>query len=111
MGNLSGAGTTAYNNYHTSSLEHYNQNHQYHSINQSLLRNLNYSILQGELEQEAALEDMHMFFVAFQKRQKKIVSQVEDEKDKQLNELEDKEIADSKVNVVPLEKEIELEWA
>ncbi len=43
-----------------------------------LIRNLNYSILQGELEQEAALEDMHMFFVAFNKRQKKIVEYVEE---------------------------------
>jgi hypothetical protein len=33
-----------------------------------LIRNLNFSILQGELEHEAALEDMHMFFVAFNKR-------------------------------------------
>ena len=42
-----------------------------------LIRNLNYSILQGELEHEAALEDMHMFFVAFNKRQKKIVEGLE----------------------------------
>ena len=43
--------------------------HQFASINQSLLmRNLNFSLLQGELEHEAALEDMHMFFVAFNKR-------------------------------------------
>ncbi len=42
-----------------------------------MLRHLNYSILQGELEQEHALEDMHMFFVAFNKRTKKICSQVE----------------------------------
>ena len=42
-----------------------------------LIRNLNYSILQGELEHEAALEDMHMFFVAFNKRQKMIVECLE----------------------------------
>ena len=42
-----------------------------------LIRNINYSILQGELEHEAALEDMHMFFVAFNKRQKKIVESLE----------------------------------
>jgi len=48
--------------------------HQFASINQSMLiRNLNYSILQGELENEASLEDMHMFFVAVNKRQKRIV--------------------------------------
>ena len=42
-----------------------------------LIRNLNYSILQGELEHEAALEDMQMFFVAFNKRQKMIVECLE----------------------------------
>ena len=45
-----------------------------------LIRNLNYSILQGELEHEAALEDMHMFFVAFNKRQKRIVEGLEEAK-------------------------------
>ena len=45
-----------------------------------LIRNLNYSILQGELEHEAALEDMHMFFVAFNKRQRKIVECLEEKK-------------------------------
>ena len=39
---------------------------------------MNYSILQSELEQEtASLEDMHMFFVAFNHRQNKIVQQIE----------------------------------
>lgn len=53
----------------TNSLEQYGGVHQFASINQSLLmRNLNFSLLQGELEHEAALEDMHMFFVAFNKR-------------------------------------------
>jgi hypothetical protein len=62
-------------NYHAAnanSLDQYGagaNHYQFASINQSLLiRNLNYSILQGELEHEAALEDMHMFFVAFNKR-------------------------------------------
>ena len=41
------------------------------------MRNLNMSILNGELENETSLEDMHMFFVAFNKRQKRIVSGVE----------------------------------
>jgi hypothetical protein len=41
------------------------------------MRNLNYSILAGELENENALEDMHMFFVAFHKRSKRIVEQAE----------------------------------
>lgn len=45
-----------------------------------LIRNLNYSILQGELEHEASLEDMHMFFVAFNKRSKKIVEGLEEVK-------------------------------
>lgn len=44
-----------------------------------LMRNLNVSILNGELESEnMGLEDMHMFFVAFSKRQKRIVCGVED---------------------------------
>ena len=35
---------------------------------------MNYSILQSELEQEtASLEDMHMFFVAFNHRQNKLL--------------------------------------
>ena len=39
---------------------------------------MNYSILQSELEQEtAALEDMHMFFVAFNQRQNKIIQLLE----------------------------------
>lgn len=39
---------------------------------------MNYSILQSELDQEtAAMEDMHMFFVAFNHRMNKIVNQVE----------------------------------
>jgi len=61
---------THYNNT-SNSLDQYGAGNQYQfaSINQSMLiRNLNYSILQGELEHEAALEDMHMFFVAFNKR-------------------------------------------
>jgi len=43
-----------------------------------LVRNLNYSILNGDFEQETALEDMHMFFVAFNKKQKRIVEYVEE---------------------------------
>ena len=42
------------------------------------MKNLNYSILTNELENETALEDMHMFFVAFNKRQKRICEQVEE---------------------------------
>ena len=42
------------------------------------MKNLNYSILTTELENETALEDMHMFFVAFSKRQKRICEQVEE---------------------------------
>ena len=39
---------------------------------------MNYSILQSELEQEtASLEDMHMFFVAFNHRQNKIIQGLE----------------------------------
>ena len=39
---------------------------------------MNYSILQSELEQEtASLEDMHMFFVAFNHRKNKIVHMLE----------------------------------
>jgi hypothetical protein len=35
---------------------------------------MNYSILQSELDQEStSLEDMHMFFVAFNHRQNKII--------------------------------------
>lgn len=35
---------------------------------------MNYSILQSELEQEQAqMEDMHMFFVAFNHKQNKIL--------------------------------------
>lgn len=41
------------------------------------MRNLNYSILTNELEQENSLEDMHMFFVAFHKRQKRIIEHAE----------------------------------
>lgn len=69
-----------YNNT-SNSLDQYGvgaNHYQFASINQSMLiRNLNYSILQGELEHEAALEDMHMFFVAFNKRQKRIVECLE----------------------------------
>lgn len=39
---------------------------------------MNYSILQSELDQETtSLEDMHMFFVAFNQRQNKIIQQIE----------------------------------
>lgn len=39
---------------------------------------MNYSILQSELEQEtASLEDMHMFFVAFNHRQNKLLEGLE----------------------------------
>jgi hypothetical protein len=39
---------------------------------------MNYSILQSELEQETgSLEDMHMFFVAFNQRQNKLLQHLE----------------------------------
>lgn len=39
---------------------------------------MNYSILQSELDTETtSLEDMHMFFVAFNQRQNKIVNHLE----------------------------------
>jgi len=39
---------------------------------------MNYSILQSELEQETgSLEDMHMFFVAFNQRQNKLLQGLE----------------------------------
>lgn len=74
------AATTQVHNYNTNSLEQYH-NHQFQSINPQsmLMRNLNVSILNGELENEnMGLEDMHMFFVAFSKRQKRIVCGVEE---------------------------------
>ena len=74
--------------YYTTSLDQYN-NANFASINHSLaLKNLNYSILSQELENEASLEDMHMFFVAFQKRTKKIVEQVEVNEEEQESDLE-----------------------
>ena len=61
--------------------------HRNHATNQSanmIVRGMtgvnlmNYSILQSELDQETtSLEDMHMFFVAFNHRQNKIVQQLE----------------------------------
>ena len=81
--NMNPAATAQYNHYNqtANSLDQYGaaaNHYQFASINQSMLiRNLNYSILQGELEHEAALEDMHMFFVAFNKRQKRIVENLE----------------------------------
>jgi hypothetical protein len=80
------------------------------------MRNLNYSILQGELEHEAALEDMHMFFVAFNKRQKKIVECLEEPgkvKKPHLLLLEEspeaKRSTGGQLNVEELEDEIDLE--
>ena len=93
-----------------------------------LIRNLNYSILQGELEHEAALEDMHMFFVAFNKRQKKIVEGTEERPGSthspRLHKLMDDSpskgttaehkspMGDIKegINVLNFEEEIDLEW-
>lgn len=53
------------------------------------MKNLNISILNGELENETSLEDMHMFFVAFHKRSQKIVVNIEDPviKANDLNEI------------------------
>ena len=78
---------------------------------------MNYSILQGELEHEAALEDMHMFFVAFNKRQKRIVENIE-EQERRLTATKDdiikvqdevmKVVADN-FNVIVLDDEIDLD--
>jgi hypothetical protein len=76
---------------------------------------LNYSILQGELEHEAALEDMHMFFVAFNKRQKKIVEMaeaIELHKDPNHNSdilLKEADTANTEMNVINLEEEVDME--
>lgn len=106
-------------NYHynntSNSLDQYGagaNHYQFASINQSLLiRNLNYSILQGELEHEAALEDMHMFFVAFNKRQKKIVECLETAT-KEVSPLKVGESPTNKndaLNVEMLEEELDLD--
>ena len=62
------------------------------------MRNLNMSILNGELENEASLEDMHMFFVAFNKRQKRIVCGVEDQ-NIEANEVQEVLILDGTYNI------------
>ena len=64
--------------------QHHNRNH---AANQSAnmigrgmagVNLMNYSILQSELEQETgSLEDMHMFFVAFNRRQNKLLQTLE----------------------------------
>lgn len=65
--------TTANVHYNTSSLDQYGNNNQFYSINQTLMaRNLNYSILYQEVEPDATLEDMHIFFVAFHKKSKRL---------------------------------------
>ena len=48
-----------------------------HNANTSNYAPINYYSLTNDLEQETALEDMHMFFVAFHHRQKKIINQLE----------------------------------
>ena len=65
--------------------------------------------MQGELENEAALEDMHMFFVAFNKRQKRIVETVEEEVKGDKNEGAAGE-DNCQCNVTVLSKEIDIEW-
>ena len=85
---------------------------------------MNYSILQNELEQEtASLEDMHMFFVAFNHRQNKIVHMLEKaEMVQQANDrqnllyIDDNLVPDEQnkdkptvMNVILLKNEVDLE--
>lgn len=85
---------------------------------------MNYSILQNELEQEtASLEDMHMFFVAFNHRQNKIVQMLEKaEMVQQANDrqnllyIDDNLVPDEQnkdkptvMNVILLKNEVDLE--
>lgn len=50
----------------------------------------NYQSLTNELETDTALEDLHMFFVAFYQRQKRIIEMLE-HKDKNQNTFPDEE--------------------
>ncbi len=61
------------------------------------------------MEHEAALEDMHMFFVAFNKRQKKIVEGLEiaRQSEKILDELSPNKT--SNMNVQVLDEELDIE--
>lgn len=77
---------------------------------------MNYSILQSELDQEtASLEDMHMFFVAFNHRQNKIIQMLEKaEMVSQANDrqnLMDPEENENEpvMNVILLKNEVDLE--
>lgn len=85
---------------------------------------MNYSILQNELEQEtASMEDMHMFFVAFNHRQNKIVHMLEKaEMVQQANDrqnllyIDDNLVPDEQnkdkptvMNVILLKNEVDLE--
>jgi len=61
-------------------IHHHNRNHPSNQSANVIVRGMtgvnlmNYSILQSELDQEStSLEDMHMFFVAFNHRQNKII--------------------------------------
>jgi len=64
--------------------QHHNRNHPANQSANMVVRGMggvhlmNYSILQSELEQETgSLEDLHMFFVAFNQRQNKLLHAVE----------------------------------
>ena len=64
--------------------QHHNRNHNSNQSANMIVRGMggvnvmNYSILQSELEQDTnSLEDMHMFFVAFNQRQNKLLSMLE----------------------------------
>ena len=77
---------------------------------------MNYSILQSELDQEGTcLEDMHMFFVAFNQRQNKIVQGLERAEmvhmanDRGNVVTEEAKPGDAPMNVVWLKEEVDLE--
>jgi hypothetical protein len=64
--------------------QHHNRNHNSNQSANMIMRGvgganiMNYSILQSELEQDTgSLEDMHMFFVAFNQRQNKLLAMLE----------------------------------
>jgi hypothetical protein len=73
MGGTGGAHGHHHNRNHAS-----NQSANYVARGMTGINLLNYSILQSELEQETgSLEDMHMFFVAFNQRQNKMLGALE----------------------------------
>lgn len=73
MGGTGGAHGHHHNRNHAS-----NQSANYVARGMNGINLLNYSILQSELEQDTgSLEDMHMFFVAFNHRQNKMLAMLE----------------------------------